>query len=76
MKKLIRKIVEKSNIVGYRLNNDNNIRIRRNDNKRRRDPNHNQENYLEEAIATNQSKLGGYGSTITGGTGSILIAGV
>ena len=43
-------------------------------NKRRRYPNYNQENYLSESSVTTRSDIGGYGRTKTGGTDQIFIS--
>ena len=73
---LLRRILERANIIDYIFNDVNKNLIRRNNNKIRRDPNHNQENDLSEASAATRSELGGYLSTTTSGTGSILLAGI
>ena len=74
MDNILRISVERDNIIDYRFHEVSNTRIIRNNNKIRRDPNHNQENVSEEERATTHSKLGGYGINTSGDTGSILIA--
>ena len=61
--------MERDNVIDYRLNEGNNNRRIRRNNKIRRYPNHNQENYSEETSDTAHRELGGDGSTSTCGTG-------
>ena len=68
--------MEIAKIIGYKFNGGKKARRRRNNNKRRRDPNNNQENYLRKTGYNTRSELGGYGSTTTGGTRSIFLAGI
>ena len=76
MKNILRRSVERANIIAYRFNKVNKTKILRHSHKMIRDPNHNQENDLREASDTTRSKIGGYGSTTTGGTGSISLDGI
>ena len=68
--------MERANIIDYIFNKDNNTIKISNNNKINIDPNNNQENYLVKEIAITRSKLCGDGSNTTGGTRSILIAGI
>ena len=76
VKYILRRIVKRDNSIGYIFNKIKKTRRIINNNKIKRDTNHNQEHDLIKSSSTARSKLGGYGSTTNGGTGSIFLASI
>ena len=74
--KLLRIILEISDINEYRFSKVNKTRRRRINNNKRIDSNNKQGNNSEEASDSYGIKLDGGGSTMMGGTGLIFLSGI